>query len=148
MRLHASKIKLPEKETHYRYEDWHYPEGLMIRLHKYYSVFETKCYHFVVDEHTYKRLLMCDLKALSQCKDSMWNVKKVMKGALRSKCHESKESALYSYKKRKQMQLHHAETAASKATLALRKLNKITPDEMGESINCGLDAHLASFIFD
>lgn len=46
------------------------------------------------------------------------------------------------------MQLFHAETAMSKATISLRKIASMNPDEIGESINCGFDDHLASFIFD
>lgn len=61
---------------------------------------------------------------------------------------KKKALALNAFEKRKKMQLFHAETAMSKAKISLRKICTMNPDEIGDSLNCGLDDHLASFIFD
>lgn len=149
MRLHIKEIKLPEKETHYRYDDYHYEDGLKVKLQKLYSVKETPCFHYVVDEWYYSYLKRCDLKAMAESKlNHCAPVRKVGKNALRSYCYESKELALNSFMQRKEKQIFHAETAISKATLALKKIAGMSVDEVGESVNCGLDDHLRTFVFD
>lgn len=148
MKLHVSKISLPEKETHYRYSDYHYEDGVRVELRKFYSVRETKCCHYVVSEWNFKLMKRCDLEKLSKCECTFVTVKRVMKGALRTYCNENKELALHSFEKIKLSQLHHAQTAISKATLSLRKISSMSADEIGESVNCGSDDHLQTFIFD
>ena len=149
MRMHLSKVKLPDKETHYRYSDYHYEDGLRVKLSKFYSVKETDCFCYVVDEWDYSKMKSWNFDALLKLDfDAFINVRKVGKKAIRSYCHESKDLALNSFIKRKEMQLFHAKTATSKATLALKKLAGIEPVGIGDSINCGLDSHLRSFIFD
>tara|TARA_R110002073_G_scaffold133936_4_gene281456 strand:+ start:10494 stop:10940 length:447 start_codon:yes stop_codon:yes gene_type:complete len=148
MKLHASKISLPEKETHYRYDDCHYENGVKVELRRFYSVRETKCFHYVVNEWDFKLMKRWNFKKLSDCKYTFVTVKRVMKGALRTYCNENKELALHSFEKRKLSQLNHAQTAISKATLSLRKISSMSADEIGESVNCGLDDHLQAFIFD
>lgn len=147
MRVKLEKVKLPEKETHYRYRDVHMEDGVHVVLYKYYSVYETNCFHYVVNEYDFNLMKRWNITALIQIGKEI-NVRKVGKNAIRSYCHESKVLALDSFEKRKKMQLFHAETAMSKATISLRKIASMNPDEIGESINCGLDEHLASFIFD
>lgn len=149
MRLHIKEVKLPEKETHYRYSDYHYEDGLMVKLLKFYSVKETECFHYVVDEWDFHNMKRWNFEAiLNLGYDKFINVRKVGKKALRSYCYQSKALALNSFEKRKMSQLFHAETAISKATLALKKISVMTPDEIGESTNCGLDDHLQTFRFD
>ncbi|TMO16773.1 hypothetical protein CWB59_12720 [Pseudoalteromonas sp. S326] len=148
MRLHISKIKLPEKETHYRYRDHHYENGLIVSLNKFYSVRETESCHYVVGEWEFKLMKRWDFEKLSKCGDKFITVKRVVKGALRTYCNEDKQLALKSFLARKRSQLLHAETAKSKATLALGKVSGMSAEEVGESLNCGLDEHLESFVFD
>lgn len=149
MRLHISKISLPERETHYRYGDFHYEDNIKVKISKFYSVKETPCYHYVIHEHDYHRLKCSNLDYLSKCEFSYVNVKKVMKGARRTYCSESKSIALDSFVKRKEKQIFHNETAISKAKLALRKVCGMTPEEVGSSIDCGLNDFLReSFRFD
>jgi hypothetical protein len=148
IRLNVKEVNLPEKETHYRYSDYHYEDGLMVKLLKFYSVKETECFHYVVDEWSFHNMKRWNFDALSKCGDKFINVRKVGKKALRSYCYQSKVLALNSFEKRKISQLFHAQTAISKATLALEKVSTLSPDEVGESINCGLDDHLQTFIFD
>lgn len=147
MKIKLEKVKIPENETHYRYSDIHMEDGLHVNLHKYYSVYETECFHYVVDEWGFHQIKLWNIPALIKINKEII-VKKVMKKALRSYCYESKEKALHSFIMRKKKQLLHAETAQSKATLSLLKVQKMKPDEIGESVNCGLDEHLGSFIFD
>lgn len=147
MKLHISKIKIPDSETHYRYDDYHYENGLMVKMSKFYSVKETPCFHYVVDEWEFSRIRRYDIDVLSRLNYHI-NVKKVGKSALRSYCYTSKQIALSSFEKRKLKQIFHAETAISKAKLALRKLSGMSAKEVGDSINCGLDDHLQTFIFD
>ena len=147
MKLHASKVSIPENETHYRYSDYHYEDGLRIKLSKFYSVKETACFHYIVDEWEFSRLKRCDLEGMASL-DQSFTVRRVGKHALRSYCYQSKALALNSFIKRKEKQLFHAETATSKATLALRKVCGISADDIGDSVNCGLDDHLQTFIFD
>lgn len=147
MKIKLEKVKLPENETHYRYIDMHMEDGLYVKLFKYYSVYETECFHYVVDEWVFHQMKRWNITALIKLNKEV-TVKKVMKKALRSHCYESKEKALRSFIMRKTKQLFYAETAQSKATLSLSKVQQMKPDEIGESINCGLDDHLESFIFD
>lgn len=147
MKVKLEKVKLPEKETHYRYRDVHMENGLHVMLYKYYSVYETDCFHYVVDEYDFNRMKCWNISALIQIGKEI-SVRKVGKNATRSYCHKSKSLALDAFEKRKRMQLFHAETAMSKATISLRKIASMNPDEIGESINCGLNEHLSSFIFD
>jgi hypothetical protein len=147
-KLQARKITMPKNETHYRYDDYHYEDGVKVRLSKFYKVYETPCFDFVVDEHTYHRLSCCNLPELAKL-NSEWHTRKVMRNARRSHCYASKDKALNSYIQRKKKQLFHAETAISKATLALLKVEKMKPSQIGDMVNCGLDKHLStSFVFD
>ena len=94
MRLHISKIKLPEKETHYRYRDHHYENGLIVSLNKFYSVRETESCHYVVGEWDFKLMQRWDFEKLSKCGDKFITVKRVVKGALRTYCNEDKQLSL------------------------------------------------------
>lgn len=149
MRLHIKEVVLPKIETHYRYSDYHCEDGLKVRLSRFYSVKETDCFHYVVDEWDFNNMKRWNFKSLLELNyDKFINVRKVGKNSIRSYCYEDKNKALNSFKERKKSQLFHAETAISKATLALKGIDGMTVEVIGESVNCGLDEHLSTFIFD
>jgi len=100
--------------THYRYDDYAHKDGVEIKVTKFFPIRETKCCYFVICERDY----------ISE-KDFIYpnpRIRRVMKGALRGYCHPTIDSALYSYKKRKESQIGHNEFALAKAKAALNRL--------------------------
>lgn len=100
MKIKLENVKLPEKETHYRYRDVHMENGVHVVLYKYYSVYETEYFHYVVDEWNFHQMKRWNIPYLAGIGKEI-NVRKVGKNAIRSYCHESKVLALDSFEKRK-----------------------------------------------
>lgn len=123
---------------HYRYNDYAHESGLEIKVSKFFPVRETKCCYFVISEHDY----------ISE-RDFIYpnpRVRKVLKGALRGHCHTSMDTALHSYKKRKEAQIRHNEFALAKAKQALTALSVIR--EGFNSLSAGRPAYWDQLVFE
>lgn len=110
---------------HYRYHDVLNEDGLHLVCDTYQAIKETECGYYVVLSHGNHRRPPEAVEHL--LKDKRANrVRFVLKVSCRRHCYPDKAEALWSYGKRKEMQIQHAAHALARAKHALAAVKNIS----------------------
>lgn len=123
---------------HYRYESHSNPNGVIIKLRKFYPVRETECFYFVVNSYEVLdngNLIYVDPKT-----------RRVSKKSYAGYCFPTKKQALESFKARQVKRVWHAEYSLALASQALLVLDQVDVGEFDE-LNVGTPEFLKDIIW-